>query len=73
LYNEDIAFVPVFKGKGIQRIKKVKLSEVTGRGGLYGSEMLRISHRVDNRRTDGGKKKKLPRIDKGSGKTIFCS
>jgi hypothetical protein len=28
---------------------------VTGRGGLYGCEMLRIPHCLNNRLTDGGK------------------
>jgi hypothetical protein len=32
-----------------------KAIPVTGRGGLYGCEMLRIPHCLDNRLTDGGK------------------
>jgi hypothetical protein len=32
-----------------------KAIPVTGCGGLYGCEMLRIPHCVDNRLTDGGK------------------
>jgi hypothetical protein len=35
--------------------KKKKAITVTGRGGLYGCEMLRIPHCQDNRLTDGGK------------------
>jgi hypothetical protein len=37
------------------RIKKEKVIPVTGLGGLYGCEMLRIPHCLDNRFTDGGK------------------
>jgi hypothetical protein len=35
--------------------KKSKAITVTGRGGLYGCEMLRIPHCLYNRLTDGGK------------------
>jgi hypothetical protein len=35
--------------------KKSKAIPVTGRGGLWGCEMLRIPHYLDNRLTDGGK------------------
>jgi hypothetical protein len=38
-----------------QAKKKSKTIPVTGRGGLYGCEMLRIPHCLDNRLTDGGK------------------
>jgi hypothetical protein len=34
---------------------KSKAIPVTGLGGLYGCEMLRIPHCLDNRFTDGGK------------------
>jgi hypothetical protein len=34
---------------------KSKTIPVTGRGGLYDSEMLRIPYCLDNRLTDGGK------------------
>jgi hypothetical protein len=37
------------------REEKSKTIPVTGRGGLYGCEMLRIPHSLDNRLTDGGK------------------
>jgi hypothetical protein len=33
---------------------KCKAIPVTGRGGLYGCNMLRIPHCLDNRLTDGG-------------------
>jgi hypothetical protein len=42
---------------------------VTGRGGLYGCEMLRISHCVDNRLTVGGEAVRLTRPE-GLGKLI---
>jgi hypothetical protein len=35
--------------------KKSKAIPVTGHGDLQGCEMLRISHYLDNRLTDGGK------------------
>jgi hypothetical protein len=35
--------------------KKGKTIPVTGLGGLYVCEMLRIAHCLDNRLTDGGK------------------
>jgi hypothetical protein len=35
--------------------QKGKAIPVTGRGGLYGSEMLRIPHCLDHRLVDGGK------------------
>jgi hypothetical protein len=35
--------------------KRSKAIPVTGRGGLYGCEMLRIPHCLDSRLTDGGK------------------
>jgi hypothetical protein len=34
---------------------KNKAIHLTGRGGLWGCEMLRIPHSVDSRLTDGGK------------------
>jgi hypothetical protein len=34
--------------------RKVKISPVTARGGLYGCEMLRIAHCLDKQLTDGG-------------------
>jgi hypothetical protein len=34
--------------------KKVKLSPMVGLRGLYGCEILRIPHCLDNRLTDGG-------------------
>jgi hypothetical protein len=37
------------------RSKKSKAIPVTGLGGLWGCEMLRIPHCLDNRLTDGGK------------------
>jgi hypothetical protein len=37
------------------KTKKVKAIPVTGRRGLYGCEMLRIPHCLDNRLTDGDK------------------
>jgi hypothetical protein len=36
-------------------IYKSKVIPVTGLGGLWGCEMLRIPHCLDNRLTDGGK------------------
>jgi hypothetical protein len=38
----------------ISYIYNSKAIPVTGRGGLYGCEMLRILHFLDNRLTDGG-------------------
>jgi hypothetical protein len=39
----------------VQKYVKNKAIPVTGRGGLYGYEMLRIPHCLDNRLTDGGR------------------
>jgi hypothetical protein len=40
----------------IQNVCKAKLAfPVTGRGDLYGCQMLRIPHCLDNRLTDGSK------------------
>jgi hypothetical protein len=39
----------------ITKRKESKAISVTGRGGLWGCEMLRISHCLDNRLTDGVK------------------
>jgi hypothetical protein len=36
---------------GVKGEEKGKLSPLTGRGGLYGCEMLRIPHCLDNRLT----------------------
>jgi hypothetical protein len=43
------------KVKSIVKKSKSKAIPVTGRGGLYGCEMLRILHCLDNRLRDGGK------------------
>jgi hypothetical protein len=38
----------------LSKVKKKKAIPVTGRGGLYGYEMLRIPHCLDYRLIDGG-------------------
>jgi hypothetical protein len=39
----------------LRQENKSKVIPITGRGGLQGSEMLRMPHCLDSRLTDGGK------------------
>jgi hypothetical protein len=48
----DVTFGPFYTS---QRVTKIKPLPVTDRGGLYGCEVLRIPHCLDNWLTTGGK------------------
>jgi hypothetical protein len=45
----------MYRAQLVTKSKKSKAIPVTGRGGLYGCEMLRIPLFLNNRLTDGGK------------------
>jgi hypothetical protein len=51
---------------------KSKAVSVTGRGGLYGCEMLRTLHCLDNRLTDGGEVVSLMHRPRSAPQKKFC-
>jgi hypothetical protein len=48
-------YKPRYRCKKKKKKKKKTIPPLTGRGGLWGCEMLRIPHSLVNRLTDGGK------------------
>jgi hypothetical protein len=56
----------------IHKILKSKAIPLTRRGGLYGCEMLRISHCLDNRLTDGSKIASTMHRSRVTAQKHFC-
>jgi hypothetical protein len=60
--------------EGLGKVKsKSKAVPVTGRGGMHGCDMLRISHCIDNWLTDGGKDVSLTHLPSSTPQKHYFS